>query len=80
MEQAALCYIRQERKLMRKYAFHMILAGHRFSKSTQVSEITPILFYLCGNISQTFWLKWKCTHTIMYPCENVSYCIGILII
>lgn len=35
MEQAAHCYINMEVPKVRKYAFHMILAGHRYSKSGQ---------------------------------------------
>ncbi|CAI9716399.1 particle complex subunit 8-like isoform X1 [Octopus vulgaris] len=35
LEQAAHCYIKKRPPMARKYAFHMILAGHRFSKSGQ---------------------------------------------
>lgn len=35
LEQAAHCYINMEIPKVRKYAFHMILAGHRYSKSGQ---------------------------------------------
>ncbi|KAJ8303460.1 hypothetical protein KUTeg_019856 [Tegillarca granosa] len=35
LEQAAHCFINMEVPKVRKYAFHMILAGHRFSKSGQ---------------------------------------------
>lgn len=35
LEQAAHCYIKMRPPMARKYAFHMILAGHRFSKSGQ---------------------------------------------
>ncbi|XP_048756768.2 trafficking protein particle complex subunit 8-like isoform X4 [Ostrea edulis] len=35
LEQAAHCYINMEVPKVRKYAFHMILAGHRYSKSGQ---------------------------------------------
>ena len=30
--------------MVRKYAFHMILAGHRFSKAGQVSRLTQWRF------------------------------------
>lgn len=33
LEQAAFCFL--ESKMIRKYAFHMVLAGHRFSKAAQ---------------------------------------------
>jgi len=33
LEQAAYCFIGP--KMMRKYAFHAVLAGHRFSKAGQ---------------------------------------------
>lgn len=36
LEQAAHCYINMEVPKVRKYSFHMILAGHRFSKAGQV--------------------------------------------
>ena len=32
LEQAALCYAQNEVPMMRKYAFYLILSGHRFSK------------------------------------------------
>ncbi|KAF9350587.1 Trafficking protein particle complex 8 [Mortierella sp. NVP85] len=35
LEQAAHCYLRLARPQVRKYAFHMIMAGHRYSKADQ---------------------------------------------
>ncbi|RKO84142.1 ER-golgi trafficking TRAPP I complex 85 kDa subunit-domain-containing protein [Blyttiomyces helicus] len=35
LEQAALCFLRIDPPMVRKYAFHLILAGHRFSKCGQ---------------------------------------------
>ncbi|KAG9325666.1 hypothetical protein KVV02_001150 [Mortierella alpina] len=35
LEQAAHCYLRLPRPSVRKYAFHMIMAGHRFNKAEQ---------------------------------------------
>ncbi|XP_033625745.1 trafficking protein particle complex subunit 8-like [Asterias rubens] len=35
LEQAAHCFINMRQPMVRKYAFHMILAGHRFSKAGQ---------------------------------------------
>ncbi|KAF9096380.1 Trafficking protein particle complex 8 [Mortierella sp. AD031] len=35
LEQAAHCYLRHSRPSVRKYAFHMIMAGHRFNKADQ---------------------------------------------
>jgi hypothetical protein len=35
LEQAAHCFLSMKIPMVRKYAFHMILAGHRFSKATQ---------------------------------------------
>lgn len=37
LEQAALCFLSGpgSRAMCRKYAFHMVLAGHRFSKAGQ---------------------------------------------
>lgn len=37
LEQAAHCFINMRIPMVRKFAFHMILAGHRFSKAGQVS-------------------------------------------
>jgi hypothetical protein len=36
LEQASLCYLAQSTPLIRKYAFFMALAGHRFNKAGQV--------------------------------------------
>lgn len=33
LEQAAYCFLQS--KMIRKYAFHMVLAGHRYSKAAQ---------------------------------------------
>ncbi|CAL4116832.1 unnamed protein product, partial [Meganyctiphanes norvegica] len=38
LEQAAHCFVNARRPLPRKYAFHMTLAGHRFSKAGQRSH------------------------------------------
>ncbi|KAF9431013.1 Trafficking protein particle complex 8 [Podila epigama] len=35
LEQAAHCYLKFPRPSVRKYAFHMIMAGHRFNKADQ---------------------------------------------
>uniref|UniRef100_A0A4W3GFD6 Trafficking protein particle complex subunit 8 n=1 Tax=Callorhinchus milii TaxID=7868 RepID=A0A4W3GFD6_CALMI len=35
LEQAAHCFINMRTPMVRKFAFHMILAGHRFSKADQ---------------------------------------------
>ncbi|XP_052816266.1 trafficking protein particle complex subunit 8-like isoform X2 [Mya arenaria] len=35
LEQAAHCFINMRAPMVRKYAFHMILAGHRFTKAGQ---------------------------------------------
>jgi len=35
LEQAAHCYLHNNPPMIRKYAFHMILAGHRYSKAAQ---------------------------------------------
>jgi trafficking protein particle complex subunit 8 len=35
LEQAALCFLSSKPQLPRKYAFHMVLAGHRYSKAQQ---------------------------------------------
>lgn len=40
LEQAAHCFINMKSPMVRKYAFHMILAGHRFSKAGQVSTFS----------------------------------------
>lgn len=39
LEQSAHCFLHCNPVMARKYAFNMILAGHRFSKSAQVSMI-----------------------------------------
>ena len=45
LEQAAHCFIKMRTPLIRKYAFHMILAGHRFNKAWQVTDCTFALSY-----------------------------------
>ena len=37
LEQAAHCFIKMRTPMIRKYAFHMILAGHRYNKAWQVT-------------------------------------------
>ncbi len=45
LEQAALCYLAQPIPWIRKYAFFMSLAGHRFNKSGQVIIINILLLF-----------------------------------
>ena len=40
LEQAAHAFLRIHPSMARKYALHLILAGHRFAKATQVSGST----------------------------------------
>lgn len=49
LEQAAHCFINMKSPMVRKYAFHMILAGHRFSKAGQVS-IFPLKDVAAGKM------------------------------
>lgn len=42
LEQAALCYLAQPQPWIRKYAFFMSLAGHRFNKAGQVCGFIDI--------------------------------------
>uniref|UniRef100_H2Z0H9 Trafficking protein particle complex subunit 8 n=1 Tax=Ciona savignyi TaxID=51511 RepID=H2Z0H9_CIOSA len=35
LEQIAQCFLRTQRPLLRKFAFHLVLAGHRFGKASQ---------------------------------------------
>lgn len=35
LEQAAYCFLFNKPSMIRKYAFHMVLSGHRFSKASQ---------------------------------------------
>ena len=44
LEQAAHCFLRLKQPMPRKYTFHMILAGHRFSKAGQVGLNWPCVF------------------------------------
>ncbi|KAJ3598805.1 hypothetical protein NHX12_032769 [Muraenolepis orangiensis] len=39
LEQAAHCFINMRNPMIRKFAFHMILAGHRFSKAKQAMQV-----------------------------------------
>jgi len=45
LEQAAHCFIKMRTPMIRKYAFHMILAGHRFNKAWQVTELMQYIAY-----------------------------------
>lgn len=42
LEQAAHCFLKMHVPMVRKFAFHMILAGHRFSKAGQVGPYHTI--------------------------------------
>ena len=56
LEQAAYCYLMCNPPLVRKYAFHIILSGYRFSKSGQKKhssrayrqgfQVIPVLFWI----------------------------------
>ena len=35
LEQASYCFLKASPQMLRKYAFHIVLAGHRFSKAGQ---------------------------------------------
>ena len=58
LEQAAHCYLKLRSPMPRKYSFHMILAGHRFSKAGQASstlQVTTIVtvLELCIFVAET---------------------------
>jgi len=42
LEQAGHCFLHSDPPMTRKYAFNMILAGHRYSKSAQVRQSQPL--------------------------------------
>lgn len=41
LEQAAHCFLRTPRPMVRKYGFHVVMAAHRYSKAQQVSHRSP---------------------------------------
>ena len=43
LEQGAHCFINMKTPMVRKYAFHMILAGHRFNKAGQVCGMLRLI-------------------------------------
>ena len=55
LEQAAYCFLSNTKPIMhRKYAFHMVLAGHRFSKASHKNhsmrcyyQAYQVMRYLC---------------------------------
>lgn len=38
LEQAAHCFLRTSKPMVRKYGFHLVMAGHRYGKSSQVKH------------------------------------------
>ena len=67
LEQAAHCFINMKQPMVRKYSFHMILAGHRFSKAAQVNE-SFISSSLCSS----------CTKAFLYWVKTISLSKGLL--
>lgn len=67
LEQAALCFLKgPSNKIMsRKYAFHMVLAGHRFSKAGQKKHA-----YRC----------YKQAYQVIYDSYNFPYILSGLLI
>lgn len=41
LEQAALCFLRADPPMVRKYGFHMVLAGNRYNLASQVGPRYP---------------------------------------
>jgi hypothetical protein len=42
LEQAALCFLRANKPMVRKYGFHLAMAGQRYSKALQVKTRKPL--------------------------------------
>ena len=40
LEQAAYCFVRMRRRHLRKFAFYMVLSGHRYNVASQVSSLS----------------------------------------
>lgn len=38
LEQAAHCFLRANKPMVRKYGFHLVMAGHRYGKASQVKK------------------------------------------
>ncbi|GBP45708.1 Trafficking protein particle complex subunit 8 [Eumeta japonica] len=71
LEQAALCFLAgpPTRVMHRKYAFHMVLAGHRFTKATQKKHA-----YRCYKQAYQVYAKsgWR------LAADHVQYALGRL--
>lgn len=62
LEQAALCYLRTDPIMKRKYGFHMVLAGNRYNLSGQVQSPFPPQVTEKG--VDFFLLNWQRRHAL----------------
>ncbi|KAJ8923650.1 hypothetical protein NQ315_010230 [Exocentrus adspersus] len=65
LEQAAYCFLQS--KMIRKYAFHMVLAGHRFSKAAQRKHSLKCYKQAYQVYENTGW---------DLACDHIHYTIG----
>ncbi|KAJ8941445.1 hypothetical protein NQ318_016077 [Aromia moschata] len=65
LEQAAYCFLQS--KMFRKYAFHMVLAGHRFSKAAQRKHSLKCYKQAYQVYENTGW---------DLACDHIHYTIG----
>lgn len=65
LEQAAYCFLQS--KMIRKYAFHMVLAGHRFSKAAQRKHSLKCYKQAYQIYENTGW---------DLACDHIHYTIG----
>lgn len=65
LEQAAFCFLHS--KMIRKYAFHMVLAGHRYSKASQRKHSLKCYKQAYQIYEDT---KWD------LACDHIHYTIG----
>lgn len=59
LEQASLSFLQVDPPMIRKYAFHLILAGHRFSK--------------CGQVKKTFFFILTCSRWLTSPYSSSGH-------
>ncbi|CAF96624.1 unnamed protein product [Tetraodon nigroviridis] len=75
LEQAAHCFIHMRNPMVRKFAFHMILAGHRYSKAGQVSP--AVLLPEASTLSVGADCASRCAAALSGPAEEA--CAALLL-
>lgn len=84
LEQAAYCYLRVSPSMLRKFGFHLVLAGNRYTVCSQVCSNSYILVLFSAIVQYLWWWNppWRRAAQLLLLlclCSHSCWCLCLML-